>query len=69
VATGESRVREDARAEKLHPARGLVQLGSDRALLMRRCAGARRGVQLDSRQPSSTEVLMRLIGLVPFGDS
>ena len=36
----------------------------DRALLMRRRAGARRGVRLDSRQPSSTEVPMRLIGLV-----
>src|SRR2546426_3389939 len=30
---------------------------------IRRCAGACRGVQLDSRQPSSTEVPMRLIGL------
>src|SRR5438132_10549423 len=31
---------------------------------MRRCAGARRGVRLDSRQPSSTEVPMRRIGIV-----
>src|SRR6267142_4547821 len=30
---------------------------------MRRCAGARHGVRLDSRQSSSTEVPMRLIGL------
>src|SRR5882672_3361155 len=29
----------------------------------RGCAGASRGVRLDSRQPSSTEVPMRLIGL------
>jgi hypothetical protein len=35
----------------------------DRALLARRRAGARPSVRLDSRQPSSTEVLMRLIGV------
>src|SRR4029453_18837386 len=31
---------------------------------MRCCAGARRGVPLDSRTPSFTEVSMRVIGLV-----
>src|SRR4030095_7888848 len=31
--------------------------------LMRRCAGARRGVRLDSRQPSSPRCRMRRIGL------
>jgi hypothetical protein len=33
-------------------------------MLVRRGAGARRGVRLDSRQPIPTEVSMRLIGLV-----
>jgi hypothetical protein len=32
-------------------------------VLVRRGAGARRGVRLDSWQPSFTEVPMRLIGL------
>jgi len=35
----------------------------DADVLIRRCAGTRPRVQLDSRQPSSTEVPMRRIGL------